>query len=209
MPLWGTSATAATNKPKWCPDDTNSPYDDTEVYANNSGWVRKAGTAATGNGNTNADPEILVAIRGLAGTSATTGLKHPTITRVRWGEESYTGAVAITVEVTWDEQVKYVAGTPATLTITSTGISGNITATASHIDGTAIADGLIGNTVRFTGATFDENATLSIADDQVITDPDLVDALGDNAALSGDDAVKISAAVKTASSLGTRTVTAS
>ena len=207
MPLWGKSATAATNKPKWCPDDTNSSYDVTEVYANNSGWVRKAGSAATGNGNTSADPEILVAIRGLAGTSATTGLKHPTITRVRWGEESYTGAVAITVEVTWDEQVKYVEGTPATLTITSTGT--NITATASHIDGVAIADGVIGNTVRFTGTTVDENATLSIADDQVITDPDLVDALGDNAALSGDDAVKISAAVKTASSLGTRTVTAS
>ena len=63
MPLWGKSATAATNKPKWCPDDTNSSYDVTEVYANNSGWVRKAGTAATGNGNTSADPEILVAIR--------------------------------------------------------------------------------------------------------------------------------------------------
>ena len=207
MPLWGTSATAATNKPKWCPDDTNSSYDVTEVYANNSGWVRKAGTAATGNGNTSADPEILVAIRGLAGTSATTGLKHPTITRVRWGEESYTGAVAITVEVTWDEQVKYVEGTPATLTITSTGT--NITATASHIDGVAIADGLIGNTVRFTGTTVDENATLSIADSQAITDPDLVDALGDNAALSGADATTITAAVKTASSLGTRTVTAS
>ena len=207
MPLWGTSATAATNKPKWCPDDTNSPYDVTEVYANNSGWVRKAGPAATGNGNTSADPEILVAIRGLAGTSATTGLKHPTITRVRWGEESYTGAVAITVEVTWDEQVKYVEGTPATLTITSTGT--NITATASHIDGVAIADGLIGNTVRFTGTTVDENATLSIADSQAITDPDLVDALGDNAALSGADATTITAAVKTASSLGTRTVTAS
>ena len=207
MPLWGKSATAATNKPKWCPDDTNSPYDVTEVYANNSGWVRKAGSAATGNGNASADPEILVAIRGLAGTSATTGLKHPTITRVRWGEESYTGAVAITVEVTWDEQVKYVEGTPATLTITSTGT--NITATASHIDGTAIADGLIGNTVRFTGTTVNQNATLSIADNQAITDPDLVDALGDNAALSGADATTITAAVKTASSLGTRTVTAS
>ena len=206
MPLWGTTATAATNKPKWCPDDTNSPYDVTEVYANNSGWVRRAGTAASGNGNTDADPEILVAIGGLAGLTTSTGLAHPTITRVRWGEESYTGAVAITVEVTWDEQVKYVAGTAGTIVITSTGT--NITATATHIDGVAITDGLIGNTVRFTGTTVNENATLSIANDQVITDPDLVDALGDNAALSGDDAVKISAAVKTASSLGTRTVTA-
>ena len=207
MALWGTTATAATNKPKWCPDDTNSPYDVTEVYANNSGWVRRAGTAASGNGNTDADPEILVAIGGLAGLTTSTGLAHPTITRIRWGEASYTGAVSITVEVTWDEQVKYVAGTAGTIVITSTGT--NITATATHIDGVAITDGLIGNTVRFTGTTVNENATLSIANDQVITDPDLVDALGDNAALSGADATTITAAVKTASSLGTRTVTAS
>ena len=26
MPLWGTSADAATNKPKWLPDDANSDY---------------------------------------------------------------------------------------------------------------------------------------------------------------------------------------
>ena len=206
MPLWGTTATAATNKPKWCPDDTDSPYDVTEVYANNSGWVRKAGTSATGNGNTSADPEILVAIGGLAGLTTSTGLAHPTITRIRWGEASYTGAVSITVEVTWDEQVKYVAGTAGTIVITSTGT--NITATATHIDGVAITDGLIGNTVRFTGTTVNENATLSIADDQALTDPDLVDALGANDALSGADATTITAAVKTASSLGTRTVTA-
>ena len=206
MALWGTDGDASTNKPKWCPDDTNSPYDVTEVYANNSGWVRRAGTAASGNGNTSADPEILVAIGGLAGLTTSTGLAHPTITRIRWGEASYTGAVSITVEVTWDEQVKYVAGTAGTIVITSTGT--NITATATHIDGVAITDGLIGNTVRFTGTTVNENATLSIADDQALTDPDLVDALGANDALSGADATTITAAVKTASSLGTRTVTA-
>ena len=206
MALWGTDGDVTTNKPKWCPDDVNSKYDVTTVFANQSGWVRRAGSSATGNGNTDADPEILVAIGGLAGLTTSTGLAHPTITRIRWGEASYTGAVSITVEVTWDEQVKYVAGTAGTIVITSTGT--NITATATHIDGVAITDGLIGNTVRFTGTTVNENATLSIADDQALTDPDLVDALGANDALSGADATTITAAVKTASSLGTRTVTA-
>ena len=207
MPLWGTTATAATNKPKFLTDDVNSKYDITNVYADLSGWVQRAGTSATGNGNTSATPETLVAIGGLAGVTTSTGLKHPTITRVRWMESSYTGAVPVRINVTWDEKVKYVAGSAPTLVITSTGT--NITATATHIDGVSIANGVTGNTIRFAGTTVDQNATLSLADDVAIGDPDLVDALGANDALSGADATTITAAVKTASSFGTRAVTAS
>ena len=139
MSLWGTSDSAITNKPKFLPDDANSDYDITRSYASNSGWMMR-NSSATGNDNTSADDEILVAIGGLAGTSTSTGLKRPTITRVRFGESAYTGAVAITVEVTWDEAVKYDAGTAATLVVTSTGT--NITCTATHMDGVAIADDL-------------------------------------------------------------------
>ena len=39
MPLWGTDGDVATNKPKFLPDDTNSPYDKTRVFANQSGWA--------------------------------------------------------------------------------------------------------------------------------------------------------------------------
>ena len=83
MPLWGTSEDAATNKPKWCPDDANSDYDKTKVFASQSGWVRRAGTAASGNDNTSAQEEVLVAIGGLAGATASTGLHHPTLTNFR------------------------------------------------------------------------------------------------------------------------------
>ena len=207
MPLWGTSATAATNKPKFLTNDVNSKYDITKVYADLTGWVQRAGTSATGNGNTSATPETLVAIGGLAGITTSTGLKHPTITRIRFGESAYTGAVPITVNVTWDEKVKYVAGTLGTIVVVSDGT--NITCTVSHIDGVAITNGLTGNTVRFTGTTVDEAATLSIADDTALGDPDLVDALGANTALSGADALTITAAVKTASGYSTRAVTAS
>ena len=207
MSLWGTNATAATNKPKFLTDDVNSKYDITKVYADLTGWVQRAGSSATGNGNTSATPETLVAIGGLAGVSTSTGLKHPTITRIRFGESAYTGAVAITVLVTWDEKVMYTAGSAATIEVVSTGT--NITCTASHFDGVAIANGIKGNTIKFAGTTIDEGATLSIADDTALGDPDLFDALGAQAALSGADATTITAAVKTASGYATRTVTAS
>ena len=205
MPLWTSSAAGIANKPKFLTDDANSKYDRTNVYATNQGWVMRAGSAGTGNGNTGAQEEVLVAIGGLAGTSTSTGLARPTITRFRWGQSAYTGAVAITVEVTWDEQVKYVAGTAGTVVVVSTGT--NITCTATHIDGVAIADELQGNTVRFTGTTVDQNATLSIADDTVIGDPDLKDAV-DGTALNAASKT-ITAAVKTQSGYGTRAVTAS
>ena len=205
MPLWGNTAAAATNKPKFLTDDANSDYDITRSYASSSGWMMR-NSSATGNGNVDADDEVLVAIGGLAGTSTSTGLGRPTITRVRFGESSYTGAVAITVEVTWDEKLKYVAGSPGTLAVVSTGT--NITCTATHIDGVSITDGLQGNTVRFAGTTVDESVTLSIADDTVIGDPDLKDALGSQSALNAASKT-ITAAVKTASGYATRTVTAS
>jgi hypothetical protein len=203
MPLWKNTAAGIANKPKFLPDDANSDYDISRSYASNSGWMMR-NSSATGNGNTGADDEILVAIGGLAGTSTSTGLGRPTITRVRFGESAYTGAVAITVEVTWDEQVKYVAGTAGTVVVVSTGT--NISCTATHIDGVSIANGLIGNTVRFTGTTVDEGVTLSIADDTVIGDPDLKST--DTATVLNAASKTITAAVKTASGYATRTVTA-
>ena len=205
MPLWENTAAGITNKPKFLTDDANSKYDRTNVYATNQGWVMRAGSAGTGNGNVSAQEEVLVAIGGLAGITTSTGLGNPTITRVRWGESAYTGAVSVTVNVTWDEAVLYTAGTAATLAIVSTGT--NITATATHIDNVAIADGLTGATVRFVGTTVDENATLSIADDTVIGDPDLKDALGAQDAIATASKT-ITAAVKTASGYSTRAVTA-
>ena len=205
MPLWEASADSITNKPKFLTDDVNSKYDRRFVYASAAGWVHRAGSAGTGNGNTGAQDEVLVAIGGLAGTSTSTGLKRPTITRVRFAESSYTGAVPITVNVTWDEAVLYDAGTAATLAVVSTGT--NITCTATHMDDVAIADEMQGNTVRFTGTTVDEAATLSIADDTVIGDPDLKDAI-DGTALNSASKT-ITAAVKTASGYATRAVTAS
>ena len=111
MPLWGNSPDAITNRPKWCPDDANSPYDVNDVLANQSGWVRKAGTAATGNGNASADPEILVCISGLAGATDSAGLAAPTVVSMRFVGTVSAGTGTILVEIAYDEGVT-VVGNP-------------------------------------------------------------------------------------------------
>ena len=164
MPLWGTSADAATNKPKWLPDDANSDYDITKVFASQSGWVRRAGTAGSGNDNTSAQEEVLVAIGGLAGASASTGLHHPTMTNFRVITKADHGASDnIVFEMTFDEKIKYTAGSAATYVLD--GAAGaNRTATVTHIDGTAITNNLTGNVLRFT-ATSAQATTYTLNDD--------------------------------------------
>ena len=157
MPLWGTSPDVATNRPKWCPTDENSIHNRGDVFANQSGWVRKAGTAATGNGNTSADPEILVAIGGLAGATDSTGLHEPTPVAVRFVTTSHTNGSSktMTVEITYDEGVT-VAGSPQIVIANgnqSTDGDGNATLTYT-------ATGSTDNQIRFTAT----NLTLSTND---------------------------------------------
>ena len=118
MGLWGTDHASATNKPKFLPTDENSDYSRADSYATQAGWVMKAGTSASGNSNTSADPEVLVAIGGLAGATDTTGLRAPTTTNMRFiiGTSATTDLTAgssatVEVEITWDEGVT-VAGSP-------------------------------------------------------------------------------------------------
>ena len=73
----------------------------------------EAGHPSSGCGNTDATPEVLVAIGGLAGATDTTGLRAPTITSARFVTSAPSGGSSktVTVEVTWDEGVT-VAGSP-------------------------------------------------------------------------------------------------
>ena len=60
MSLWG-ATDADENKPK-----NLTTAEKKEVFASASGWVREAGSILSGNGNTRATPEVLVAMRNLA-----------------------------------------------------------------------------------------------------------------------------------------------
>ena len=142
MSLWGDTHGAATNNPKFLPADEDSNYNRAACYATQAGWVMQAGHPSSGNGNTSADPEVLVASGGLAGATDTTGLRAPTVTSMRFVTASLVngGSKTMTVEITWDEGVT-VAGSPqivvangnqssdgdgnATLTYTATGSTAN------------------------------------------------------------------------------------
>ena len=169
MSSWGKAHASASNKPKFAPVDENAPDNRGDIYATNQGWVRAAGTKGSGNDNVNAQPEVLVAIGGLAGTSATTGLRTPTITRTRFvvGTTANTDFTAndanaqIDVEITFDEQVT-VTGSPQ-LTVTNNDASGGGYGylTLAYISGESTANQLrfrktsggIGNTDVLTVST--------------------------------------------------------
>ena len=193
MSLWGTTHDATTNKPKFCPNDVNSPYDRTRVYADSSGWVVTG--PATGNGNTGADPEILVAIGGLSGATSSLGLKHPTLTNYRIiTNDDHGTSNNIVFDVSWDESVTYTAGSAATLLLTADA-GDDVTATATHLDGVALTTGLAGNTLRFT-ATSAQADTYDLAANVTMTDPDLKDTVsGSNIASASK---KFTSSVKTA-----------
>ena len=148
MALWGTAHASATNKPKFLPTDEDSDYSRADSYATQQGWAMQAGHVSSGNDNTSADPEVLVAIGDLAGSTDTTGLRAPTVTDMRFviGTTATTDLTAgsssqrILVEISWDEGVT-VAGSPRivvdngnqssagqgdyTLTYTATGSTAN------------------------------------------------------------------------------------
>ena len=73
MPLWG-ATDADESKPKHLTTARKK-----EVYAAAAGWTIEAGSTMTGNDNTSATPEVLVAIGGL-----TTSLGTADITEIEW-----------------------------------------------------------------------------------------------------------------------------
>tara|TARA_B100000927_G_C16403419_1_gene444360 strand:+ start:250 stop:876 length:627 start_codon:yes stop_codon:yes gene_type:complete len=177
MGLWGTAHASADNKPKYLPEDENSKYTKGNAYANQSGWVMQAGTAASGNDNASATPEVLVAIGGLAGSSASTGLRAPTVTDMRFvvGSTAATDLTAgsssqtITVEITYDEQVT-VVGSPTV-------------AVANGNEGTGTGRGPYTLVYTATGST--ANRLRFTLASQTIAENDVLTLGGSNIALAG------------------------
>ena len=102
-PLWG-ATDSDESKPK-----NFTTAEKRDIYANNSGWVRVAGTEKSGNDNTSADPEVLVAIGELA-----TSLGQATISSVRFNttevDASAGGTLSVIVE--FNEQVTVATAFP-------------------------------------------------------------------------------------------------
>ena len=66
MSSWGKS-TSAESRPKFLKGD-NSKYKKEDCFATTRGWEMKAGTASSGNGNSSADTEVIVALGNLGVT---------------------------------------------------------------------------------------------------------------------------------------------
>jgi hypothetical protein len=111
MSLWG-ATDSDESKPK-----NLTTAEKLEVSASAKGWVREAGSILSGNDNTSATPEVLVALRGLA-----TKLGAADITEIEWITTTADKSAGFTLSarVRFNEAVDVVTtgGTP-TLAVTN------------------------------------------------------------------------------------------
>ena len=117
MSLWGASDSDE-SKPK-----NLTTAEKKLVFANASGWVLEAGSALSGNDNTSATPEVLVAIGGLA-----TSIGAADITEVEFKSTAFDKSDGGNIDmlVRFNEPVD-VTGTPQFLVTNNTSSSRNIT----------------------------------------------------------------------------------
>ena len=111
MPLWG-ATDSDESKPK-----NLTTAQKKQVFANASGWVLEAGSALSGNDNTDADPEVLVAIGEL---STSIGAADITEVEMVTTTADKSDGFTISVRVRYNEAVDVVTtgGTP-TLAVTN------------------------------------------------------------------------------------------
>ena len=105
MPLWGKS-TSAESRPKFLRASDTAEYKQEHAFATQSGWSYKAGTSASGNSNTDATPEILVAMGGLAATLGAANILSADFTA---GE--YARTETFDIALTFDEAITVVSAT--------------------------------------------------------------------------------------------------
>ena len=116
MALWGKTSNAE-SRPKSLPMDSNSGYSREFVTANKKGWVFQPGvaSAATGNDNATAAPEILVCIRNLSVSTQSANLLS-----IDYTAGAYADAADFDLVLTFDEEITVTsAAATANQTITN------------------------------------------------------------------------------------------
>ena len=152
MPLWGNSDSDE-SKPKWLTDEQKK-----DVFANLSGWVVEGGSTMTGNGNVDAQPEVLCCVPMLA-----TGLGAADITQIEFittaFDKSDGGNIDVRVRFNEAVTVDTSGGTP-TLTITNDTPSRNLTAT--YLSGTGKNELVFRKTIAAANAATNAGDVLTI-----------------------------------------------
>ena len=107
MAIWGKTS-GSESRPKNLPMDSNSTYSREFVAATSKGWVMQPGvaSAATGNDNASADPEILIAIRNLSVT-----FKSGNLLSIDWTDGAYADASDFDLVLTFDEEITVTSAT--------------------------------------------------------------------------------------------------
>ncbi len=188
MALWGASDSDE-SKPK-----NLTTAEKKEVFANASGWVREAGSALSGNNNTNADPELLVAISGLA-----VSLGAADITEIEFISTAFdkSDGGTLSVRVRFNEAVD-VTGTPQLTVVNDT----NANHTLSYTAGTGTNELVFSLTIAANNAATDADDELSIGANAVSLNGGTIKDKGTNTASTITNAASIGTAA------GTITVTA-
>ena len=107
MAIWG-KTTNVESRPKSLPMDSNSIYSREFVTATDKGWVMQPGTAsaATGNDNAAADPEILVAIRNLS-----VNFESGNLLSIDWADGAVADSGTFDLVLTFDEEITVTSAT--------------------------------------------------------------------------------------------------
>ena len=196
MSLWG-ATDSDESKPK-----NLTTAEKKQVFANSSGWVLEAGSSLSGNDNTSATPEVLVAIGGLA-----TSIGAADVTEVEWitTTADKSAGFTLSVRVRYNEAVT-VTGSP-TIAVTN-GNEGSGTGRGPHT--LVYASGTGTNELIFNLAIAAANAATNADDVLTIGAQNVLKPGGatikDTAGTNSDSAVAISGAQGTAA--GTLTVVA-
>ena len=188
MSLWG-ATDSDESKPK-----NLTTAEKLEVSASSKGWVREAGSRLSGNGNTSATPEVLVAIGGLA-----VKLGAADITEIEWITTVADKSAGFTLSATlrFNEAVDVVTtgGTP-TLAVTN-GNQGSGSGRGPH--NLAYASGTGTNELVFSLAIAAANAATNA--DDVLTIG--ANAMNLNSGTIKDAGTSTNATITSSSAIGT------
>ena len=151
MSGWG-ATDSDESKPKWLTADQKE-----DVFANSSGWVVKAGSTMTGNGNTSATPEVLVALGSLA-----TSLGQATIDAVDWESTTFDVSAGgqIIINVHYNEEITVAGGSPLMYVANGQEGGGSASSVTLTMDGS----------LPFTGEKLTFSATIGAGGSTIVAD---------------------------------------
>jgi len=188
MPLWG-ATDADESKPKHLTTAQKK-----EVYATDKGWTVEAGSTMSGNGNTSATPEVLVAIGSL-----TTSIGSADITEIEWitTTADKSDGFTLSVRARFNEAVDVDTGSGTPYLAVTNGNEGSGSGRGPH--NLAYASGTGTNELVFSLAIAAANAATN-ADDVLVIG---ANAMNLNSGTIKDAGTSTNATITNSSAIGT------